>query len=77
MNGTCRTSLGLHFHDLHLLTPEVLPAGAGPRISKLSHRGGGGDRIDCGYFAEGICNMRCSGVSVNSNPFFVTHFDTP
>ncbi len=77
MNGTSRTSLGLHFHDLHLLTPEVLTAGAGPRISKLSHRRGGGDRIDCGYFTEGICNMRGSSVSVNSNPFFVTHFDTP
>ena len=74
MDGSCGTSLGLHLHDVYFLAPEVLLARGGPLLCILAHRRGRSNRVNCGYIAECICNIRSSGVSINGNHFLVCHF---
>ena len=63
-----------HFRQTKHLTEQVLSALGRPLVTVLRHRGRRCDRVDCGDFAERICDMRGGGVAVDSH--FFAHYIT-
>ena len=64
-----RAALGLHFCNSYLLTPHVGSARGSPFVRNLRHRGRGGNGVNCGYLREGVRNMACGGITVDSQFF--------
>ena len=76
VHGPGGTGLGLQLPDGYLLPEDVLVAFGGPFVGNLAHVGGGGNGIDGCSIAQGIGDVGCSCVSVNSFHFF-RHKVTP
>ena len=54
MDGSRRAALRLHFHHSRDITPDVLPAIAGPGVRLLRHGGTWRDRVDGNHFVGAI-----------------------
>ena len=74
MNGTCGTSLGLHFLYVYCVAEEVLAALSGPFVHMLSHRAGRRNGVDCGNLAEHIRNMSSGLVTIHRHKLFCHNF---
>ena len=64
VTGAAGAGLGLHLHQTHRLTEDVLPAVGRPRIGVLRHGAGRGDGVDGCDLGEGVCHIRRRFVAV-------------
>ena len=67
VNCACCAALGLHFSDANLLAEKVGSALCAPFVCNLCHGRGGSDGVNGCYIGKRICNMRCSGIAINSD----------
>ena len=65
VNDAGSPALGLHFHDLHGLSEEVLPPLRRPFVDEFRHRRRRRDREDPRNFRERVRNVRRGGISVH------------
>ena len=63
--GTGSTGFRLHLRNVHHFAEHIFTSGCRPFVGILTHRRGGGNRINGGNFTECIGNVRRSGVAVN------------
>ena len=71
--SACCTALALHLLYQNSLAEHVLAALCCPLINVLRHGRRRSDRINGGYLAEHIRNMRCCSVAVHCHKFLFCH----
>ena len=71
VDGTCRARLGLHFHHLDGGAEDVLESLCGPLVHIVSHRAGGGNRVDACDLCERVAHCRGCLVTVHRHFFSV------
>ena len=59
------TGLRLHLHYLNLGAEDVLLAGSGPDVHRVSHGAGRSDGVDGGHFGKRIGYVRRSGIAIH------------
>ena len=64
VTGAAGAGLGLHLHQTHRLTEDVLLAVGRPRIGVLRHGAGRGDGVDGCDLGERVCHIRRRFVAV-------------
>jgi len=73
VHGSRGPGFGLHFDHIDGGAVDVFASIGGPGIGKLSHPGGGSNRIDGSHFGKRVCDMRGRGVSIHGGLFKLSH----
>ena len=67
VNCACCAALGLHFRNADLLTEKILPALCAPFIGNFCHGRGRSDGVNSRNIGKCVCDMRRSGIAIDSD----------